>query len=63
MDYLLDGTAIKEALEHGKELNNRPCEELYMSCPLDSASATNILIKLLPKKSKAANPKSVDTKA
>lgn len=63
VDYLLDGTAIKEALEHGKELNNRPCEELYMSCPLDSASATNILIKLLPKKSKAANPKSVDTKA
>ncbi|XP_034475548.1 uncharacterized protein LOC117782634 [Drosophila innubila] len=63
VDYLLDGTAIKEALEHGKELNNRPCEELYVSCPLDSASATNILMKLLPKKSKTLKSKSTDTKA
>ncbi|KAM8703226.1 hypothetical protein ACLKA7_007931 [Drosophila subpalustris] len=62
VDYLLDGTAIKEALEHGKELNNRPCEELYASCPLDSASATNILMKLLPKKSKTAKSKSADAK-
>ncbi|ALC46849.1 Desi [Drosophila busckii] len=50
VDYFLDGTAIKEALEHGKETNDRPCEELYASCPLDSKSATNILMKLLPKK-------------
>ncbi|KAL7740162.1 hypothetical protein ACLKA6_003875 [Drosophila palustris] len=62
VDYLLDGTAIKEALEHGKELNNRPCEELYASCPLDSASATNILMKLLPKKSKTTKSKSADAK-
>ncbi|KAH8359588.1 hypothetical protein KR093_007781 [Drosophila rubida] len=61
VDYLLDGTAIKEALEHGKELNSRPCEELYQSCPLDSTSATNILMKLLPKKSKNTKSKSADT--
>ncbi|KAH8311220.1 hypothetical protein KR044_005018 [Drosophila immigrans] len=61
VDYLLDGTAIKEALEHGKEVNSRPCEELYESCPLDGASATNIIMKLLPKKSKSTKSKSADT--
>ncbi|KAH8407226.1 hypothetical protein KR222_010899 [Zaprionus bogoriensis] len=63
VDYLLDGSAIKEALEHGKEIDNKPCEELYVSCPLDSASATNILMKLLPKKSKMVKSKGSDTKA
>ncbi|EDV93866.1 uncharacterized protein LOC6563785 [Drosophila grimshawi] len=57
VDYLLDGTAIKEALEHGKEINDKPCEELYVSCPLDSKSATNVLMKLLPKKHKQAKLK------
>ncbi|EDW33840.1 GL21914 [Drosophila persimilis] len=50
VDYLLDGTAIKEALEIGKRENDKPCEEVYSNCPLDSKSASNILLKLLPKK-------------
>ncbi|EDW13711.1 uncharacterized protein LOC6572098 [Drosophila mojavensis] len=58
VDYLLDGTAIKEALDHGKETNDRSCEELYVSCPLNSKSATNILMKLLPKKQKPTKLKS-----
>lgn len=60
VDYLLDGTAIKEALEHGKETNEKACEELYLSCPLDSKSATSILMKLLPKKQKLAKLKSTE---
>nr|XP_032288892.1 uncharacterized protein LOC6633109 [Drosophila virilis] len=60
VDYLLDGTAIKEALEHGKETNEKACEELYLSCPLDSKSATSILMKLLPKKHKLAKLKSTE---
>lgn len=63
VDYLLDGSAIKEALEHGKEIDNKPCEELYVSCPLDSASATNILMKLLPKKSKIGKSKASSANA
>lgn len=63
VDYLLDGSAIKEALEHGKEIDNKPCEELYVSCPLDSASATNILMKLLPKKSKIGKSKASNANA
>ncbi|KAM7363424.1 DM4/DM12 domain-containing protein Desiccate, partial [Cochliomyia hominivorax] len=51
VDYLLDGTAIKEALEHGKRINTKPCEDVYTNCPLDSKKLTNMLIKLLPKKS------------
>ncbi|XP_037807653.1 uncharacterized protein LOC119601040 isoform X1 [Lucilia sericata] len=50
VDYLLDGTAIKEALEHGKKINTKPCEEVYINCPLDSKKVTSMLIKLLPKK-------------
>ncbi|XP_037943187.1 uncharacterized protein LOC119676036 [Teleopsis dalmanni] len=50
VDYLLDGTAIKEALEHGKQVNGKVCEEVYSSCPLDSKTATQVLMKLLPKK-------------
>lgn len=63
MDYLLDGTAIKEALEHGKETNDKTCEELYLSCPLNSKSATNILMKLLPKKQIPTKLKSAGNEA
>jgi len=58
VDYLLDGTAIKEALEHGKRSNDRACEEVYSNCPLDSKSATDILMKLMPKKSSQGKGKS-----
>jgi len=58
VDYLLDGTAIKEALEHGKRANDRACEEVYSNCPLDSKSATDILMKLMPKKNPQGKGKS-----
>nr|XP_036674668.1 uncharacterized protein LOC108010916 [Drosophila suzukii]XP_036674669.1 uncharacterized protein LOC108010916 [Drosophila suzukii] len=58
VDYLLDGTAIKEALEQGKRSNDRACEEVYSNCPLDSKSATDILMKLMPKKSSQGKGKS-----
>uniref|UniRef100_A0A1A9WV82 Protein anoxia up-regulated n=1 Tax=Glossina brevipalpis TaxID=37001 RepID=A0A1A9WV82_9MUSC len=51
IDYLLDGTAIKEALENGKNINTKPCDQLYATCPLDSKKLTHMLMKLLPKKS------------
>ncbi|XP_011194894.2 uncharacterized protein LOC105220179 [Zeugodacus cucurbitae] len=53
--YLLDGTAIKEALEIGKKVNGKPCEQMYTSCPLDNKTAANLLMKLLPNKS-SSNP-------
>ncbi|KAH8236359.1 hypothetical protein KR026_000330 [Drosophila bipectinata] len=58
VDYLLDGTAIKEALEHGKRSGERPCEEVYSNCPLDSKSATEIIMKLMPKKNPQGKGKS-----
>ncbi|KAL9893089.1 uncharacterized protein LOC119640880 isoform X1 [Glossina fuscipes] len=61
IDYLLDGTAIKEALEQGKNVNSKPCDQLYVTCPLDSKKLTQMLIKLLPKKSSALS--SVNSKA
>ncbi|XP_050337654.1 uncharacterized protein LOC126763925 isoform X2 [Bactrocera neohumeralis] len=45
--YLLDGTAIKDALESGKRVNEKPCEQVYTSCPLDNKTAGNLLTKLL----------------
>ncbi|CAD6994766.1 uncharacterized protein LOC101457849 [Ceratitis capitata] len=50
VDYLLDGTAIKEALEVGKKVNGDSCEKIYTSCQMDNKTATNVLMKLLPKK-------------
>ncbi|XP_054733033.1 uncharacterized protein LOC129240966 isoform X1 [Anastrepha obliqua] len=50
VDYLIDGTAIKEALEIGKRVNEKPCKQVYISCPMDNKTATDVLLKLLPKK-------------
>lgn len=46
---MLDGTAIKEAIEHGKNLNGtKDCESVYPGCPLDKQQTLNIIGKLLP---------------
>lgn len=45
---MLNGTAVKEALEHGKNLDADPCEKIYNSCPLDKNQTMQILSKLLP---------------
>ncbi|XP_055905330.1 uncharacterized protein LOC129940852 [Eupeodes corollae] len=49
VDYLLDGTAIKEALENGRKINGKECELIYSSCPVDSKTAMNVVTTLLPK--------------
>lgn len=49
VEYLLDGTAIKEALENGKKINGKECEVIYSSCPLNSKTAMDVVTKLLPK--------------
>lgn len=47
---MLDGTAIKEALENGKNAQQRDCDSIYPGCPLDKESINNMLNKFLPKK-------------
>ncbi|XP_019895218.1 uncharacterized protein LOC101894629 [Musca domestica] len=49
LDYLLDNTAIKEALDHGRNLNSKPCEDIYINCPVNSETMTKMLNKFLPK--------------
>lgn len=48
---MLDGTAIKEALENGKNVSGKECDVIYSQCPLDSTSAMKIVTKLLPNNS------------
>jgi hypothetical protein len=45
---MLDGTAIKEAIENGKNLNGRDCDAIYPTCPLDRKSAIQMMRKFLP---------------
>ncbi|XP_030380861.1 uncharacterized protein LOC115628786 [Scaptodrosophila lebanonensis] len=54
VDYLLDGTAIKEAVAYGKKSNAKSCEDLYPNCLMDSKSIKSILVKLLPKKTEVS---------
>lgn len=48
VEYMLDGTAMKQALENGKNLNAESCEKLYAGCPLDKQQSLAVLSKLLP---------------
>lgn len=49
VDYMLDGTAIKEAIENGKNLNGvKDCDSIYPGCPLNKEQTLNIIGKLLP---------------
>lgn len=45
---MLDGTAIKEAIENGKNPSGRDCDVLYQACPLDRQSALAMLKKFMP---------------
>lgn len=45
---MLDGTAIKEALQNGKNMQERDCDSIYPGCPLDKTTINNMLTKLLP---------------
>jgi hypothetical protein len=48
VDYMLDGTAIKDAIENGKNPTGRECDSIYLACPLDRQSALQMLRKFLP---------------
>ncbi|XP_058839463.1 uncharacterized protein LOC131695454 [Topomyia yanbarensis] len=48
VDYMLDGTAIKEAIKNGKQQTARSCDELYKTCPLDRQSALQVFKKMFP---------------
>lgn len=55
IDFMLNGTAVKEALTHGKNLDADPCDKIYSSCPLDKEQTLQILAKMLPGASSATN--------
>lgn len=48
IEYMLNGTAVKEALENGKNLDADACDKIYSSCPLDKEQTLQILSKLMP---------------
>ncbi|XP_049535553.1 uncharacterized protein LOC125951072 [Anopheles darlingi] len=48
IDYMLDGTAIKEAIKNGKMQTARSCDEMYASCPLDRQSTLKLFKKMFP---------------
>jgi hypothetical protein len=48
VDYMLEGTAMKDAIENGKNPQGRDCEVIYPACPLDRQSAMQMLKKFLP---------------
>lgn len=45
---MLDGTAIKEAIENAKSPTGRECDSIYPACPLDRQSAIQMMKKFLP---------------
>lgn len=45
---MVNGTAIKEAMQHGKNLDGDNCDQLYSGCPLDKQQSLKLLTKLLP---------------
>lgn len=52
---MLNGTAVKQALENGKNLDADDCDKIYTSCPLDKEQTLQILSKLMPGASTASN--------
>lgn len=49
VNYIIDGTAIKEAVENGKTENGIDCDQIYSGCPINQQSAMAILTNMLPK--------------
>lgn len=45
---MLNGTAIKEALANGRNMQGRDCDALYPGCPLDRTTINGVLNKFLP---------------
>lgn len=45
---MLKGTAVKEALENGRNAKGRDCDVLYPACPTDRNTLNGVLNKFLP---------------
>lgn len=48
VDYMLEGTAMKDAIANAKNPNGRDCDVVYPACPLDRQSALEMLRKFMP---------------
>lgn len=46
--YMLDGTAIKQAVDLGKQDNFDSCESLHTKCPINRENIMQIIENLLP---------------
>lgn len=55
VDFMLNGTAVKQALEKGKDLDADDCDKIYNSCPLTKEQTLQILSKMLPGAGAASN--------
>lgn len=55
VDFMLNGTAVKQALEKGKDLDADDCDNIYNSCPLTKEQTLQILSKMLPGAGAASN--------
>ncbi|GAB0097693.1 uncharacterized protein DMENIID0001_133590 [Sergentomyia squamirostris] len=49
VEYMLDGTPIKEALENGRSDRAGKCEVLYPGCRMDQESLLQMVKRFLPK--------------
>lgn len=49
VEYMLDGTPIKEALENGRNDKVNKCEIIYPGCHLDQETLLQMLKRFLPK--------------
>lgn len=45
---MLDGTAIKQAVDAGKQGSFESCESLYTKCPINRENVLKIVDNLLP---------------
>lgn len=45
---MLDGTAMKDAIENGKNPTGRDCDSIYPACPLDRQATLQMMKKFLP---------------
>lgn len=48
VEYMLNGTAIKEALTNGRNTLAQDCDVIYPGCPLDRSTINGVLNKYLP---------------
>ncbi|KAJ3649553.1 hypothetical protein Zmor_021289 [Zophobas morio] len=46
--YMLDGTAVKQAIDMGKEGDSERCSSLYSKCPISKENVMKVIASLLP---------------